>query len=725
MARLLVSVMLVAACGGNAAHPGMDAGPPDAPDPPVAPPCGGGEGFPSVPFVVGVPNPVSIAAADLDGDGHADLAVASLGQQPSGDAIHVLRGAGDGTFSDVAQLPTTTATAVGIRGIATADLDRDGHLDLIAVDAGGTFLVRLGTGDGSFQDERDVTTFAPAESLALGDFDGDGITDVAFTTGDIAFSTYTVRVMRGLGDGTFAAPITVASSSSGSFAMIVGDFDRDSRADIAASDGAGGLAVYLGAADGSFATAADASTDVRVFAAADLDGDGHLDLVVNGAALGEDTAATLHGNGDGTFAAKTAQPGGAAVAVGDLDGDGVADIATHTTLLHGAGDGTFAMATGGVLTRTHALALVDLNGDGTLDAVGLNAPASTPPNAIVVLLGNGAGFDERHDEAIGEQATRVELRDLDHDGNRDLITLAGGAVHVALGNGDGTFHDTLGKEPGALHGDMALGDINGDGELDLATTGDNAIDLWSGNGTGVFSASHDAFLGKRPSAVALADLDGDGKPDLVVIDDRSSIGVLLGNGDFTFGTEHAFDTAQLPIALVIGDFDGDGNRDVAVATLGGPVSVLLGNGDGTFADRVDVATGGSPGAIAMGDVDRDGVVDLVVADAIGGVVRVLKGKGDGTFAVASTLDPGAETSSVTVADVDGDGVPDVVTANAGRNTISVWHGAGDGTFQPQVAYGADFDPLAVAVGDLDGDGHPDLAVANDSGAVSILRAVCR
>lgn len=159
---------------------------------------------------------------------------------------------------------------------------------------------------------------------------------------------------------------------------------------------------------------------------------------------------------------------------------------------------------------------------------------------------------------------------------------------------------------------MAAADFTGDGKLDLALGyaaypynggGPGALHVLLGNGDGTFAPSSSvAAIGTGPDAMALGDFNGDGKTDLAVVNGcyplppapsnfiGNSVTILLGNGDgsFTPAPGSPLPVGACPDAIAVGDFSGDGKLDLAVAYEGtgatgaGGVTVLLGNGDGSF-----------------------------------------------------------------------------------------------------------------------------------------------
>jgi hypothetical protein len=174
-------------------------------------------------FYFGYEYLTAVAAADFNGDGKLDLAMAS-----NRGAVEVLPGTGTGTFGG----PTNNYTGYYSSSVAAGDVNADGKPDLVTANPqGNNVSVLLGTGAGSFGAAKNYTAGPQPQSVTTADFNGDGRPDLVTANGD----TGTVGVLLGTGAGTFTPPVS-ASADSWPYGVAVGDFDGDGRADVASAN---------------------------------------------------------------------------------------------------------------------------------------------------------------------------------------------------------------------------------------------------------------------------------------------------------------------------------------------------------------------------------------------------------------------------------------------------------------------------------------------------------
>ena len=345
------------------------------------------------------------------------------------------------------------------------------------------------------------------------------------------------------------------------------------------------------------------------------------------------------------------------VAVRDFNGDGIPDLAVANygngtvTILLGTGNGMFTSAPNGTVTvgaEPTSVAVGDFNGDGVADLAVTNYGSGT----VTILLGagNGTFAPVSNSSVVGSGPNSVVVGDFNGDGIADLAVAntSGNGLTILLGNGNGTFTPASGSPVPAGNGPVSVaeGDFNGDGIVDLAAAnaGDGTVTILLGNGDGTFTpaANNPVSVGSEPSSVEVGDFNGDGIADLAVTNyGGESLTILLGSGNGTFSSaaNSPVTVGSGPSSVVLGDFNGDGIPDLAVANYGAnTVTVLLGNGNGTFtATPSNWPTGGGPGFLAAGDFNGDGLQDLAVASEGSGTVTVLQSAMQSAIATAPTI----------------------------------------------------------------------------------------
>lgn len=375
--RALVKYALPLGVVGIAAAPALATGIPAATfAPPVA-------------YPLGVKSAFNMEVGDFNGDGNLDAVVGSQ----MGTRFGVVPGSGDGTFGT----PTTFTTVFNPRTVATGDLTGDNKPDfifeyydnyanLVAINQtplGGVFNFTSPTAPTALP-----TPDSPGRP-ALGDLNEDGKLDIVQTGyADGTGRADAVNVRMGNGDGTFQAasqPFTSPTPGKGTLVAAIADVNGDGHLDavvgVRGLTQQGSILTALGNGDGTFHMPATPRTftgtidDTSSLVLADLNGDGHLDAITSNYS----GVSVMLGDGAGNFGAATRETSfhGYDVAVGDLNGDGINDLAVPNPWSNNAiavelgnGDGTFGAVTNFALPAgsvPYGIALADVNGDGLKD----------------------------------------------------------------------------------------------------------------------------------------------------------------------------------------------------------------------------------------------------------------------------------------------------------------------------------------------------------------------
>jgi YD repeat-containing protein len=365
--------------------------------------------FPSTAFI----DNNLVATGDFNGDGKMDLAVYSLGS-PS---VSILLGNGNGAFTLASGSPI--AQSYDPSSIVAGDFNGDGKLDLAVVDVYGDLTILLGNGDGTFAVQSSISTVCNSPiSLEVADFNRDGKLDLAMPCAEVSPSnSYGIIILLGSGNGTFSPATGTPVPFNDGFlsAAVVGDFNGDGIPDLATVNGQSEkVSILLGNGDGTFTEASGSpisyGDELDSIAVADFNGDGHLDIAV--ADWYDARLKILLGNGDGTFTSGSVfntGNGPYALAVGDFNIDGTPDLAvaneydgTVTFLLSSGSEplieryavnanaGSQDLEGSWNFNGPFSLAAADFNGDGVPDLAAIipGTGDSGSQSTIVALEAN-------------------------------------------------------------------------------------------------------------------------------------------------------------------------------------------------------------------------------------------------------------------------------------------------------------------------------------------------
>ena len=350
-----------------------------------------------------------------------------------------------------------------------------------------------------------------------------------------------------------------------------------------------------------------------------------------------------------------------ALAVGDVDGDGIDDLFTAGAGAGGAAhlyrvQGGFvrdASAQSGVALARGArfAAFVDYDNDGWLD---LFAIGGDDRGHLFHNRGNGTFEDVTGRAGIADVrgATKGTFVDLDHDGDLDLVLVGGAQLTVYRNNLDGTFSEATAnfRLNNVSATDIGFADFDGDGRTDLVVVGPSGSKLFHNGGPQRFSevVSSAGLAGVRGSMVAVADYNNDGFVDVFAAGGGVDPSLWLNRGDGTFardsksvGALGALKSTQIETAAFL-DFDNDGWLDLVVGGKGAGTSatalhLLRNDGSGSFVERSSVipanVRGSGARALAASDVDDDGDIDLWLTDANGAPHLLRNDGGNANLAV--------------------------------------------------------------------------------------------
>jgi len=644
--------------------------------------------------------PYSVSTGDLEGDGDPDFFV--VGDM----AAHVYRNEGGTAATYVGALPWNGPTFGYYTRLSAADLNGDGRADLAYNDyAGNRIGVRLNDGAGNFADPVfTLTGQTTPYDLVAANVDGDANLELLASYSGSPVGGVTVLDNNGAGAFTVSGSFAIRNNI---YRIAVGDFDDDGDNDVI------GIAASLQPAwirnngAGVFASVSDIGTAVYPFnhyhpssrvSVGDLDGDGVTDAFVQATHQNQLQVyygvATLGLSGTPDIYDSTSEP--FRIEAADVTGDGTADLISAsygvTEIYAGQGTRQFgppkvllgaSPAHVGLLPKTtgSAVALVahpiggtslgsvsfvevatmldpvpnvtkidlpfsssvqrvhaaDVTGDGLQDVLAVDAGSHNGGLGSVWLL---AGVDNgTYAPAVRVVSTNAQLvevsdiafADLDNDGVTDLVVSrhdgasvesSTGVVQVLWGNSQGGFDSPLTGWTGVTPNRLAIADLDDDGLQEILVTdfvaGKLAILTVSGRSV-VETAELD--VGENPLEILVADFDRDYVKDIAVharydLAYLIEIDVFHGLGYLTWDLPERYRFYGYGYGLVYGDIDGDELEDLAVPINYPPsVAVLRGHDGGRFLDPELALVPGNPIGVSLADIDGDSLVDLIVADS--------------------------------------------------------------------------------------------------------------
>jgi hypothetical protein len=658
------------------------------------------------------PDPHTVIAYDLNGDEILDLITSNMGYGSSANTVSVLLGSidDDGNWTTLSQDRTDYPAGYQPESVIAADLDGDGVLDLavandISATTSDTITVLYGSENnnwagGTTMNAHSFNVGSDPEDVISGYIDDDNILDLVTTNG----GDNTVSVLYGVDNDSDGKGDTFTQETfptgNGPEGLVAAYINNDSYLDlVTANYNDSTVSVLLGNDDGTFPDSHDSNDDLAVgshsiaIIAANLDDAYGLDLVT--ANLDGDTISVLLSNGNGTFQTQTTINTGShpsSVVAADFNNDGDLDLAvtneydSTVSVFLNNGDGTFQdMA---IITRWSPDSIISADIDGT-NGADLVTISNYDYATFSVFLRNADGtFQPKTDYAfnmdgVASQIYSVTAADLDGQNGLDLAVtyyyIDGQyqyhyGVAVYLNNGSGVFptNPTGTFATGNTPKSVFAADLNNDGYLDLITanSGSNNVSVLLGYGNGTFQAMNNFATGTSPVSVVAANLNGDGYLDLVTANSTgNSVSVLLGNvvnNVWGASSTSTLATGASPVSVIVADLNDDGKQDLVTANSGTDnVSVLMGNGNGTFQTQATFATGDNPNSVVAADLNDDGVLDLATANSSGNTVSVLLGYGDGAFTAKTDFAAGTSPKSILDADTNGDGKLDLVVASGG------------------------------------------------------------
>jgi hypothetical protein len=616
--------------------------------------------------------------------------------------------------------------------VAAADLDGSGHPDLILLDRKGRLLRARQEATNAFG-VPEIMEGPRARAFAI---------SKPATKPSIVFA-------EASGGITWLRPGDRRGSEGSAKVLALGDFDGDHLVDVALAD-SGPFTIIFGD-DHRNRFVSEPGDVLDSLASGDLNGDGYDDLV---ASTREGDLLIFESNGNGVFNTPTRYRDAAgSVALTDWNEDGKFDIvfasASGVWFRRGEGNGTFSepqLLYTGPVEAIAPFVPSDPNDHGLL-LVTPSDPRSSKSSSVILLVKsepfrktaspsdspsqnaaspsqNAARKDwPRKSTASSNSAVSISLSVPASPALINQPVTMTASVSPASASGSVFFYD--GVNPlgvAAISGGKAVRStimsVAGRHVLSAVVVGSG---LTSSSAPLMVAALPASGIGAAPSSspatiaqAITADFNGDGQSDLAVANmTGNSTAILLGNGNGTFTDGGQITGLAGPSALTVADWNLDGNLDIAVVnSAASSVIVSFGAGDGTFLSQTTLATGFNPVGVIAADLNRDGIPDLATLNADSGSVSIWLNNGDGSFRAAQTAFAGTLPAAFVAADFNGDGKVDLAVTNLSGNKVAILLGNGDGTFNFPATYTVGTAPISIVSADLNGDGRADLVVGS-------------
>ena len=709
--------------------------------------------------------PCAVEVADLDGDGGNDVVVASRNEWTVGWFPNT--NPSSGTFGALVAISTISN---GAFELAVVDLDGSGSLDVVVATLFSTRLEWFSNADGvgGFTGPHSIAppdTIKNPSCVSVADVNGDSLLDVVFGAYNRSLIGYFPSSNSTGVPGYSWGPLVELSTDSDMVGEVVATcLDDDLWPDVVFVSSGDDTVGWFRALDGR-----GAFSDLRVISTLgdfpqaldvlDVDGDGHLDLLVGSSRDGSISwFRNLGGSGgEGTLfdsRSLVSSSVGAVYAVlsVDISGDSVPDVVTSAP--SGTPDlydlvgfpidlspqsfaPTSAVVASGVDRPSLAIA-VDLDGDLDADVVALAYDADQVLWFRNLDSQGAFGPPVVVTQNAGDGPAGLVAADMDGDGDMDLASAAlnsGDIIWYPNADGRGGFGPriVIATIPAAFG--LAVGDLDGDKHMDLVVSsfspesaGDGNL-VWIRNlGWGQSWASPSIIHGDTNGGrwVSLSDLNNDGSLDVIGTQhgpDTLSWYERLANGSFTQHIVSTTDTGVMHALAV--DVDNDSNMDL-VAALQAPGHLVwhrnLGPGSGYAFGSANVISTAVPGVwhIAAHDWDRDGYVDVAAACHGDGTVYWFRNQG-GSFGIQEVvLSDLVQATSVFAADLDSDGDGDILSVGLSSNIIKWTARWTRSAFAPLAYTPTTLTPVGVAAGSANPSTHVCTQTPHSFACVSAL-----
>lgn len=638
--------------------------------------------------------PESIVLSDLDGDGDLDIVSASSGDNT---IAWYENTDGLGTFGEMTKISTNSSSA---EFAIVSDVDNDGDMDVLSASSGNDKVVWYQNTDGlgQFADEIIITQNAKGvQSIFSADINNDGHSDLLVASTLSGKASWFENIN---GTGVFGIEHTISTDQIGLQSITAADYDNDGDIDVAISvyeefqlekivwfenmDALGDFSEEIMIKDYY-----DGALDLL---SADLNGDGFIDLISSST---DHYAYWLENNGDGTFSTNVmGNIRNYSVAVGDLNGDEITDLIVgfkegiNLKWFENQGDNVNFHEK--ILAETpesvRGITVGDYNNDGIMDFA---TSSGSWENYMIWHEGGDSEITASH--VIGDAGPFApelddNLTSIDFDSDGDLDIFFGGEEGLGwFENLDGAGLFTNEKILPTTNDYSIVGlhvDIDNDGDLDIVTrTGSSGNVGWleNLNGFGEYGAfiSIEEGVYGQLNCIRSGDFNGDGFNDIIVGSHTGEMIWYKNQGGSGFELGEVFLTGvKFYRDFELVDLDGDNDLDIAAFDNDNPSSVVIkwyenldGQGNCSEGDIL-VEMGGAGRHVLASDIDLDGDNDLIAVT--GGHIYFIENLNEqGLFADPHLISLNySNIKDVVLEDIDNDGDDDIIVTSSGDDKVT-------------------------------------------------------
>ena len=691
-----------------------------------------GDGTYSGPTNYTTANSFQVEAKDVDMDGSIDLVTSNNNAYMM--SVFINNGSGSGTFAS--KVDYANGSSWNGKALATGDIDNDGDEDvLVDIIVGGTVdsvQVFLNDGDGTYTVASGISTTDQFEEIKLYDIDGDEDLDLVglspglgqlVTYDNDGTGSFTINTVHTATNYSYQFTLANFVSSSADIEAMIADYDADEARYL--GDGT----IYPFNAIPSTIVIGDGPTAIT---SGDLDGDGHMDVVVSNAL--DQNLSILTNDGSASFTESNYSTTGTYanfISLADVDNDGDLDI------VMGNQDGTLSIAYNFSGPAVSSISPADGSTEITPNSditIKFNEAmkSSTLNSTNVTVVGSTAGtitasysynsgdstltINPASDFIRGDEITVTVTTNVTSDADQAIVSSASStfsvenvdvqsitpshnAVGIAANSDiDITFNDTMDNTTLTTGNILVFGSLSGNvaGSISIASS------------TATFNPTSDFITGEVVTVIVTTGVEN--SSNVAIASPKVFQFTVDGSVGYITQADTVRSVGTAPTDVSILDVDVDGNLDLVVTnSTDNTVSIFLNDGSGGYSTASTLATGTYPAAIASGDFDNLNGMDFVVVNYSDNDVRVFTNNGSGTFTSADYA-VGTGAIDAAVADLNGDGYLDIAVQNRNVTYASILLNDGDGTFTASGTISNTTNMDRIFAADIDGDEDIDLAM---------------